>query len=261
MQKNKLPKALLLVSFFFLPLNNGFSKTKSTLVEANLPNKSPEQNNKNPIEITSAATKNDNGTAKDIIDKVKDIITGKKLESLMFESEEIERSNHAIDSLKNNQVYNPDDYSSDGTLASADSKKKKKEDEGLKSEDKKSQESERSYIYLSSIMYFNANEWVVWVNNQKITPQSNSEDREISLLSVDKDKAKLLWKLGVSKWKIISGKKSEAAAPNINDKNQVEIVFELKPNQTFILGTNSVAEGRAVAALLSKKIKMKKRQL
>ncbi len=49
-----------------------------------------------------------------------------------------------------------------------------------------------------------------------------------------------------TKWKIISGKKSEELAPKINSLNQVEVEFELKPNQTFTLGTNSVSEGRQI---------------
>ena len=174
-----------------------------------------------------------------------------KAQSLMFDADESGNVERAIESLKTNQVYKPEDEEElDKTV---DDKKKKEMEELAKLEEKKVQESEKSYIYLSSLMYFNSNEWVVWINNQKITPKTNKSENELYLTLVEKDKVKLLWTLSISKWRIISGQKNESFAPKINSNNQVEVEFELMPNQTFVLSQNTVVEGRAVISLFKKR--------
>jgi len=39
--------------------------------------------------------------------------------------------------------------------------------------------------------------------------------------------------------------RSESLAPKINNNNQVEIDFTLQPNQTFILSSSKVVNGKA----------------
>jgi hypothetical protein len=161
---------------------------------------------------------------------VDSIITNKKLSSLMFDDEQNDDIERAIESLR------------------LDPETRAKKFAGLKPGEqkiiKRKEENEKAYIYLGSIIYLNAQNWVVWINNQKITSLSNKKDDEIYLKNVQKDKAKLLWQLSVSKWKILSGYSSEDAPPEVSADNKVQIEFELKPNQTFILSSKRVVEGK-----------------
>jgi len=100
----------------------------------------------------------------------------------------------------------------------------------------------------------------VWINDKKITSENNDPTKELYLRSVQKDQVKLLWKLSISKWKILSGLKSEELAPKINQDNQVEIEMTLKTNQTFILRTSEVVEGKAVMELIRRKAEEGKAQ-
>lgn len=175
------------------------------------------------------------------------LFTGKSADSLMFDEEENNNIGRTIDFLKNNQAYVPEETEADKE------QKKQLEDEQNKSlQQKKQLDNEKSYIYLASIMYLDPDEWTVWVNDKKIIPENNKKDNELYLTLVQRDRVKLLWRLGLSKWKILSGSKSETLLPRLNQNNQAEIEFDLKPNQTFILNGNKVVEGRAVAMLKKK---------
>jgi hypothetical protein len=165
---------------------------------------------------------------------------------LMFNDQEITNINRAIDSLKNNQIYVPEG------LEKKDEKIPEEDPE--KNEENEIVENEKSYIYLGSVIYFSANDWVIWLNDQKISTSTNNEQKEIYVSGVDKDRIKVRWKMSLTKWKILSGKKDETMAPRLDfDSNIVESEFELRPNQTYILGSNSVVEGKAVIALIKKK--------
>ncbi len=152
----------------------------------------------------------------------------KKSMSLMYDDEELANIQNAVDSFKNDRLYIPA-----GGEAPKDDKKPEKE----------GQDNIQSYIYLGSIMYFGPKNWIVWINNKKITYEDNKASNELYLISVTRSDVDILWTISISKWKILSGKKSEALAPKINNKNQVEISFKLKPNQTYVLRSDKVVEG------------------
>lgn len=184
-----------------------------------------------------------------------EVLSFGKTKSLMFDKEENNNINRAIDSLKNNQTFIPEGLE-DQTQNDDPDKEKKQEaeaQEAVLEEQRKNQANEKSYIYLASILYSSGKKWIVWINEQKITNESNSRDNELHISNVKSDRAKIVWKMSVSKWKILSGKNSEEFAPKINENNQVEIEFELKPNQTFVLSTNSVFEGKASTSYIKKK--------
>ncbi len=101
-----------------------------------------------------------------------------------------------------------------------------------------------SYIYLNSILYFPPNSWSVWVNDKKISSEDNKKTAEFYVKAIDNNEVNIIWTISISKWKILSGKKSESSAPKINKNSQVEISFRLKPNQTYILSSGTVVEGR-----------------
>jgi uncharacterized protein YlbG (UPF0298 family) len=159
----------------------------------------------------------------------------KKSFSLMYNDQELDEVQNAIDSFKNDQAY-----VSPSELAASKDKKEP--------EPKEVQDNARSYIYLGSIMYFNPTSWVVWVDNKKISFVDNKSSNELYLKSVTSSEIEILWTLSISKWKILSGKKSEDLAPKINAQNQVEVNFTLCPNQTYILNSGNVVEGNSISS-------------
>ncbi len=244
---------------FTLALSESFAQEQSKLTESNLsnnpqpaaPEASPEKKEgdkeSSSSSINSLVNQAKNGLAETLLGK-------NKTSSLMFDDQESENLERAIDSLKNNQVYTPDGTEGDQSQNSdINDKQKAEEAEKLKkAEELKNLENEKSYIYMASIIYFNAKDWIVWINDKKITSKTNDSKKELFVESIKKDRAKILWKLSLSKWKIISGKKEEFA-PAVNAENQIEIHFELRPNQTFVLSSGKVVEGKALVALQKKK--------
>ena len=89
-------------------------------------------------------------------------------------------------------------------------------------------------------------EYLIFFHEEVEDKQAEHLICKINLPEIYPDRAKIIWSLSVSKWKILSGKKSEDEAPQLNAKNNVEIEFILKPNQTFILSSGRIVEGRAV---------------
>ncbi len=161
------------------------------------------------------------------------------IKSLMFDNDEEIEVSKAIESLKNNQVYVPQastEEKQEKDLA-AEEKAKKENAEKL------AVDNAKSYIYLASIIYFSKNEWAIWINNDKITSETNSESKELYITSIEKDKVEITWTMNLSKWKILAGQKNPDVS--VNSKNQVVTTFSLQPNQTFILGNNSTVEGKA----------------
>lgn len=177
-----------------------------------------------------------------------DIFSPSKLKSLMYDEEQFNNLEKAIEAMRNNQSFVPE-----GEEAQKQSDENaKKQDEELKKLES-SEDNVKSYVFLSSIMYFSEKQWSLWINDKKFMANSNSIENELYFKNISQDKATIVWKLSISKWKILSGKKSEEYAPKINENNQVEVEFTLKPNQTFILGLNKVVDGRAVDSINRKK--------
>lgn len=165
---------------------------------------------------------------------------------LMFNDQEIANINRALDSLKNNQIFVPEGLEK--------KEEKPAEEDQEKKEESEVEENEKSYIYLGSLIYFTPSDWVIWLNDQKISTSNNDPQKEIYVTKVLSDRINVKWKMSLTKWKILSGKRDETQAPRLDfNSNIVESEFELRPNQTYILGSNSVVEGKAVIALIKKK--------
>lgn len=259
MKNNQVCKLFLLAAAIFFSLE-AFAQNIPALVEKNLPEKIAQDQSGETAKTSQVQSGEALSSVENILPKKSDgnglanLLLGKKPTSLMFDDEESNSIDRAIESLKNNQVYSPEDQEQaqedEASKAKAELEKIQKEQE--------SQENEKSYIYLASLMYFNSKDWVVWINEQKITSKNNGKEKELFVESVQKDQIKILWKLSVSKWKIISGKNSEDSVPKTNDNNQIEVRFSLKPNQTFILSTNAIVEGKALIAVMKKREDEKK---
>lgn len=217
----------------------------------------PPSNSKNfkeaDLDKVAIESKINNDTESLPNDDLVDILLGKnKLSSLMFDEEELDNVDKAIFALKNGEIYTAEDYTSDlGNKGLSVEEKLKLEKE--KREKEKSENNERSYIYLASIMYLSKDDWTAWINNSKITSALNNRNNEFFVKKINGEQADILWTLSLSKWRALSGKASDTSPPNINEKNQVEIGFTLKPNQTFILKLNFIAEGKNVNHAIFKK--------
>jgi hypothetical protein len=105
-------------------------------------------------------------------------------------------------------------------------------------------ENEKSFLHLSSIIYFSSDAWSLWIDSNKITSDSNKVGSDLYIKSISPEKITIVWTMSVSKWKILSGKTSESDIPKVNKDEQVEIEFTLRQNQTYMLTTNKVIEGK-----------------
>lgn len=222
---------------FFLQnfILNAFSQgvIEEKIVEKNLPEmpKKATSNNKKPDLLTQ---KNPVINSDEIANTLlgSGTTVNKKIVSLMFDDEELNEIERALDSFKNGQIYNSD----------KNAKNSDKKTRSLTQEN----ENQKSYIYLASIIYYSQKDWAVWINNTKVTSENNSSAKELFVKEIYPDRVKIVWSLNLTKWKILLGKKADNITPKLNAKNNVEILFTLKPNQTFILGSGLVIEGRAV---------------
>jgi hypothetical protein len=112
-----------------------------------------------------------------------------------------------------------------------------------KKDEKKAVENIKSFMHLDSIIYFDSRNWSLWLNGTRISSDANKVGSELFVKAISPNKVLVLWTMSMSKWKILSGK-SETDAPKVNEDNQVEIEFSLKSNQTYMLTTNQVIEGK-----------------
>jgi hypothetical protein len=103
-------------------------------------------------------------------------------------------------------------------------------------------------FYLNSIIYYTANNWSIWINGNKINRESNNTDLE--LLTISEKEVKFKWTTGYDKFvetlsRIIDdGEIPKDIYVEITD-NIAIVIFSLKPNQSFRLGTSlNIIEGR-----------------
>jgi len=176
---------------------------------------------------------------------IADILLGKnKVNSLMYTQEEYQKISDALRALENDIVYVPP-KSLDSTELTQESEEEGKPEEELV--------NEKSYIYLASILYLSSDEWIVWINDEKITAQNNNKNSEFYIEKIFKDRINVLWKMGLTKWKIFTGIVNEEKLPQVNQDNRIEIRFTLRPNQTYSLTTGKVTEGKAKNKILIEK--------
>lgn len=193
------------------------------------------------VNIDKISQVNNNDISASAVKKaIDELFSTSKIKSLMFDDEQFSNIENAIEAMRNNQAFVPEGEE----LTKQSDEEAKKQAEELRNTEA-SEENAKSYIYLSSIMFFSPQSWSLWINETKYMASSNKEDNELFFKNLSQDKVTIVWKLSISKWKILSGKKSEEYAPKINSANQVEVEFSLKPNQTFILSSNKVVDGKA----------------
>ncbi len=217
--------------------NNSFNKTDI--------NAKPSQNINNTENLDSKnVNPNKSLQIDDLQEGMADLIMGSKATSLMFDDREIDNIERAVESYKNKQVFILDENSENKQdPANSDS-----EDisEKIKNSLINGQEDDlnpNSYIYLASIIYSSSDNWAIWLNNKKITSESNKSDKELFVKSIDKNKVSIQWNVSPTKLKVLVGSKAEDNFKT-NANGLIEIKFSLRPNQTYILGNDKVVEGK-----------------
>lgn len=109
------------------------------------------------------------------------------------------------------------------------------------------EEEEKSFtypqFYLSSIAYYSANNWVLWINSNKITQDSGQTSDGLKVLSINSNKVVLEWQpKRMDKIADIQDNSGKSAV-HIDFLNK-KITFELKPNQTFTSYAMQIVEGK-----------------
>lgn len=156
-----------------------------------------------------------------------------KIKSLMYNEKDARNINNAINSSKGYQSFVLEGQEKPDEIIAATEEK---------------QDNVRAYIYLASILYFDKNNWTIWIGNKKITNKNNNPDNELYITSISPSRVSVLWSLSISHWKLLFGVQNDDLLPPINEKNQIETRFTIRPNQTFVLTTNKVLEGHVVPA-------------
>lgn len=223
---------------------NNFLKTIIILVTGFLSQANAQNNQEitKSVNIDKVTENKNNEISANLVKKsIDDIFSPSKLTSIMFNDEQYSNVEKAIEALRNNQEFIPE-----GEEAKKLSEEEAKKQEEEIKEFQKNEDNAKSYIFLSSIMFFSEKSWSLWINDKKFLAQSNNPENELYFKNISQNQLTVVWKLSISKWKILSGKKSEELAPKINKDNQVEVEFTLKPNQTFMLSSNKVVDGRVL---------------
>lgn len=123
------------------------------------------------------------------------------------------------------------------------------EDDFLKSLEKisatKSETVSKTFTYpqffLSSIAYQSPNDWVVWINDEKIIPSSGVSSAGLKVLSINNEKVTIEWQPERMD-KIADESDTDGSVQVDFMKNKV--IFTLKANQTFTSYAMRVVEGK-----------------
>lgn len=97
-------------------------------------------------------------------------------------------------------------------------------------------------FYLASIAYRSANDWVVWVNDEKITQESGISAAGLRIIQIDNNKITVEWKPQRMD-KIADIDSSGNDAVKVDFLNNM-VTFSLKANQTFTSYAMRVVEGK-----------------
>lgn len=131
------------------------------------------------------------------------------------------------------------------------------EDDFLKNLEKitilKSYSDPKSFTYpqffLSSIAYYSPDNWVVWVNDEKITQDSGVSAAGLRVMEIDKEKVVFDWKPARMD-KILDNDYSPDNPVKV-DFIENKVSFVLKANQTFTSYAMQVVEGKILPVTIN----------
>lgn len=117
-------------------------------------------------------------------------------------------------------------------------------------------------FYLKSILYFSPDNWSLWLNNKKLSDNTDKTIENITLVDISHKQASFLWKnttidLIYPDWKDLftAIEDNKYASPEKNilvDASTGNITFILKPNQSLVSKTLEIVEGPAKSSSLDK---------
>ena len=107
-------------------------------------------------------------------------------------------------------------------------------------------------FFLSSIAYYSTRDWVVWINNEKITQNSGISTAGLRVIDIDNEKAIFEW-FPENLDKIVDpGEYSQENQVRMDMANK-KVMFVLKPHQTFSSYAMRVVEGKLLPVTVSVK--------
>lgn len=115
------------------------------------------------------------------------------------------------------------------------------------------QPQETVYVYpqffLESLVYHQADDWVVVVNRQRFSARYQPEDSELSILSVDNEKVLFEWR-PKNMERVNETWSREKNDDVLFDTKFGKVIFTLHPNQTFSSYVMRVLEGKVVPVMV-----------
>ncbi len=177
-------------------------------------------------------------------DKPKEEFTIDQIKSVMLSDAEIAKINHSLKLFKEGKEFIILD-----TKELSDEERRRLKKQKISAEMKLIREKSR--LYLGSVLYFSNKVWSIWINKKKITAMSNKKSNEFYIQKINGQKVDIIWTLGLSKWKILTG---SSVSPKVNALNQIEIKITLRPNQTFLLRGGKIIEGSSFKKTSNKNI-------
>jgi hypothetical protein len=102
-------------------------------------------------------------------------------------------------------------------------------------------------FFLESLVYHSPKDWVIWLNNEKITQDTPKANTEISVEAIDENKVVLKWHPSlVDKDRVMDVWKRTPNTEIIVDVMDNSVQFALHTNQTFSSYVMRVLEGKVL---------------
>ena len=103
-------------------------------------------------------------------------------------------------------------------------------------------------FFLDSLVYHSPTDWVVWVNNLKITQDTARANTDLTVEAINKNTVTIQWRpTSIDKSRAFASAAKNPPAPGITaDKVKGTIQFTLHANQTFSSYVMRVLEGRVL---------------
>lgn len=99
-------------------------------------------------------------------------------------------------------------------------------------------------FFLSSIAYYSPKDWVVWINDEKITQDSGISMAGLRVIEIDNKKITVEWH--PENMDRITDEEYSSDNPVEVDFIQNKVIFSLKANQTFTSYAMRVVEGKVI---------------
>jgi|CXWL01.1.fsa_nt_gi hypothetical protein len=104
-------------------------------------------------------------------------------------------------------------------------------------------------FFLSSIAYYSPSDWVVWINDEKITQNSGISLAGLKVIQIDNEKVVIEWQ--PERMDKVFEEESSKDNPVEVDFMRNKVTFSLKANQTFTSYAMRVVEGKVPPVTIS----------